>query len=126
MVGLYSDTFLQHIWGFKFKTVGSTKTMKDGLNNIFHSFAPTETFMSDGGKHFANNEVCKLCEEWGTKTYVVAAYSPWVNGLVEGTNKLFLHMLKQLCAPDLNEEEVDRIAMEDIPKIRPDHFKEAI
>ena len=82
--------------------------------------------MSDGGKHFDNKEVRELCEKWGTKTHIVAAYSPWVNGLVEGTNKLFLHILKRLCAPNLDNEEVKRMPMDDIPKHWPDHFEEAI
>jgi hypothetical protein len=89
-------------------------------------FAPWETFMSDGGKHFDNKEVRELCEEWGTKTHVVPAYSPWVNGLVEGTNKLFLHILKRLCAPDLDNEEVERLSKDNLPKNWPDHFENTI
>ena len=125
-VGLYLDTFSQHVWGYKYKTAGSAKTTKDSLGDIFHGFAPSETFMSDGGKHFANKEVRELCEKWGTKTHIVSAYSPWVNGLVEGTNKLFLHILKRLCAPDLNDEEIERMSVDDIPKSWPGHFEEAI
>ena len=82
--------------------------------------------MSDGGKHFDNKEVHELCEKWGTKTHIVSAYSPWVNGLVEGTNKLFLHVLKRLCAPDLNEEEIERIPTEGLPRNWPDHFDDAV
>jgi hypothetical protein len=126
MCGLYLDTYSQHVWGFKYKTAGSAKTMKDSLYTIFQGYAPSETFMSDGGKHFDNNEVRQLCEEWGTETRVVPAYSPWVNGLVKGTNKLLLHILKRLCAPDLNNEEVESTKTDDIPKTWPDHFDEAI
>ena len=82
--------------------------------------------MSDGGKHFDNNEVRQLCKKWGTETHVVPAYSPWVNGLIEGTNKLLLHVLKCLCAPNLNDEETEQTKTEDIPKTGPDHFNEAI
>ena len=82
--------------------------------------------MSDGGKHFDNKEVREVCGKWGTKTHIVAAYSPWVNGLVEGTNKLFLHILKRLCAPDLDNEEIEKSSPEDLPKRWPDHFEEAI
>ena len=106
-VGLYLDTFSQHVFGFKYKTVGSGKTTKDALGHIFQTFGPWETFMSDGGKHFANNEVREMCEKWGTKTHRVSAYSPWVNGLVEGMNKLFLHILKWLCAPDLTKNKLE-------------------
>jgi hypothetical protein len=63
----------------------------------------------------------------GTKTHIVSAYSPWVNSLVEGTNKLFLNVLKQLCAPDLlNEEDADKMSTKDLPRNWPDHFDEVI
>ena len=62
-IGLYLDTYSQHVWGFKYKTAGSAKTTKDSLYNIFHGYAPSETFMSNGGKHFDNNEVRQLCKE---------------------------------------------------------------
>jgi transposase InsO family protein len=125
-VGLYLDTFSQHVFGYKYKSAGSAKTTVDSLEKIFHEFAPSETFMTDGGKHFDNKEVRELCKRWGTKTHVVPAYSPWVNGLVEGTNKLLLHILKRLCAPDLNNEDPDRVSPEDLPKHWPDHLDEAI
>jgi transposase InsO family protein len=125
-VGVYLDTYSQHIWGFKYKTAGSAKTTKDSLGQIFQGYAPSETFMVDGGKHFNNKEVREFCEKWGTDVHVVSAYSPWVNGLVEGTNKLLLHILKRLCAPDLNDDEIERMKIEDLPKSWPDHFDEAI
>ena len=62
----------------------------------------------------------------GAETHVVPAYSPWVNGLVEGANKLLLHILKRLCAPDLNDEESEHMKTEDIPKTWPEHFEDAI
>lgn len=96
-VGLYLDTFSQHVFGYKYKIAGSGKTR---LEKIFQGFAPSETFMSDRGKHFDNKEVRELCDKWGTKTHIVPVYSPWVNGLVEGMNKLFLHILKRLCTPE--------------------------
>ena len=39
-VGLYLNTYSQHIWGFKYKIAGSAKTTRDGLNNIFQAFYP--------------------------------------------------------------------------------------
>ena len=125
-VGLYLDTFSQHVFGYKYKTAGSAKTTLDGLEKIFNDFAPPETFMTDGGKHFDNKEVRELCNKWGTKTHIVPAYSPWVNGLVEGTNKLLLHTLKRLCAPDLDNEDIGRISPENLPRQWPDHLDEAI
>jgi hypothetical protein len=62
----------------------------------------------------------------GDKTHIVPAYSPWVNGLVEGTNKLFLHILKRLCAPNLDDEETKRMLTDDLPKQLSDHFEETI
>jgi hypothetical protein len=48
MVGLYLDTYSQHIFGYKYKTAGSAKTTMDSLDKTFHAYAPWETFMSDG------------------------------------------------------------------------------
>jgi hypothetical protein len=48
-IGLYLDTYSQHVWGFMFKKAGSGGTMVKSLTNIFHNLAPSETFMTDGG-----------------------------------------------------------------------------
>jgi hypothetical protein len=125
-VGLYLDTYSQHVWAFKHKSAGTAKTTVDALSRIFQDFTPAETFMTDGGKHFNNNDVRTLCNKWGTNTHVVPAYSPWVNGLVEGTNKILLHILKRLCAPNLGEDEYEAVGTDDIPKNWPDHLEEAI
>ena len=125
-VGLYLDTYSQHAWGFMFKKAGSGSTTVKSLTNIFHNFAPSETFMTDGGPHFKCEEVEKFCEGWGTKTHVMAAYSPWVNGLVEGTNKLLLYILARLCAPELGEDGWNNTKWEDLPRTWPDHFDRAI
>ena len=45
---------------------------------------------------------------------------------MEGTNKLLLHILKRLCAPDLNNDEIEKMPTDDIPKHWPDHFDNAI
>ena len=125
-VGLYLDTFTQHVWGYKFKTAGMGKTTVKSLDNIYGSFAPAEVFMSDGEKHFKNNEVQQCCEKWGSRHHVVAAYSPWVNGLVEGTNKILLYILARLCAPEVGEDGWQSTNWVDLPKTWPDHFDEAI
>ena len=80
------------------------KTTIKSLMNIYKNFTPAETFMSDGGRHFNNMEVKEFCNKWGGKHHVVAAYSPWINGLVEGTNKILLYILAHLCAPDIGED----------------------
>ena len=125
-IGLYLDTFSQHVWAFKYKTAGSAKTTVDALSRIFQGFVPAETFMSDGGKHFDNNEVRETCNKWGTSTHIVPAYSPWINGLVEGTNKILLHVLKRLCAPELGEDEREDGKPESTPRNWPEHLDEAI
>ena len=125
-VGLYLDTFSQHVWGYKFKTAGTGKTTVKSLDDIYGSFAPAEVFMSDGGKHFKNNKVKQCCEKWGSRHHVVAAYSPWVNGLVEGTNKILLYILARLCAPEVGEDGWQAMNWTELPKTWPDHFDEAI
>lgn len=125
-LGVFLDTFSQHVWVTKFKTAGTAKTTTDSLAMIFNNFAAPETFMTDGGKHFDNHTVKEFCAKWSCKHHVVAAYSPWVNGLVEGTNKLLLHVLKRLCAPNLGEdEEVDR-EEGNLPRTWTDHLEDAV
>jgi transposase InsO family protein len=126
-VGLYLDTASQRVFGFKYKTHGSAKTTRAALRSMFQGHAPWETFMSDGGSHFDNEEVRQLCKEFGVSTEVVAKYSPWVNGLVEGTNRILLGILKRMCAPDLGEEGWKKIEKwEHLPANWPDHFDAAI
>ncbi|OJT14782.1 Retrovirus-related Pol polyprotein from transposon 297, partial [Trametes pubescens] len=67
-VGVYLDTFSQHVWAFKYKTAGTAKTTNDALRQIFHGFVPPETFMTDGGKHFDNQDVRAFCREWDVGT----------------------------------------------------------
>ena len=93
-VGVFLDVYSQHIWVFIFKTAGSGKTTISSLQQIFRNFATSETFMANRGSHFKNADVHKFCEEWKCEHHVVSAYSPWINGLVEGTNKILLHVLK--------------------------------
>ena len=69
------------------KTAGTRKTTIKSLTNIYENFAPAEIFVLDGGRHFDNMEVKEFCNKWGGKHHVVVAYSPWINGLVEGIKK---------------------------------------
>jgi transposase InsO family protein len=124
--GIYLDTCSQHVWGYKFKTHGTATTTNKSLDDIFHNFAPPETFMADGGRHFKNREVEENCERWGTKLHTVAAYSPWVNGLVEGTNKLLLYVLARLCAPEVGEDGWQATTWDKLSTTWPDHFDKAI
>jgi len=124
--GIYLDTCLQHVWGYKFKTHRTATTTNRSLDDISHNFSPPETFMADGGKHFKNHEVADNCEHWGTKLHTVAAYSPWVNGLVEGTNKLLLYVLARLCAPEVGKDGWQAITWDKLPATWPDHFDKAM
>lgn len=125
-LGLFLDTFSQHLWVTKFKTAGTAKTTTDSLSAIFNTFMAPETFMTDGGKHFDNHAVKDLCAKWSCKHYIVAAYSPWVNGLVEGTNKLLLHVLKRLCAPDIGEDNDEPASWEKLPRTWTDHLDDTV
>lgn len=125
-LGVYLDTFSQHIWAFKYRNSGTARTTVDSLSQIFKNFTPSEMFMSDGGKHFDNEQVRNYCTKWSCKTHIVAAYSPWINGLVEGTNKILLHVLKRLCAPNLGEDDYEAISWDTLPNSWPDHLDEAV
>ena len=125
-VGLYLDTCSQHMWGDKFKMAGTRKTTIKLLTNIYENFALAETFISDGGRHFDNTEVKEFYSKWGGKQHVVAAYSPWINGLVEGTNKILLYILARLCAPDVGEDGWKAMKWDNLPRSWPDHFDKAI
>jgi hypothetical protein len=126
-IGLYLDTASQRVFGFKYKTHGSAVTTKGALESLFHGYAPWETFQTDGRSHFDNKIVRRTCGAFGVKPHVVAKYSPWVDGLVEGTNRILLGILKWLCAPDLGEEGWKKIEKwEHLPNNWPDHFDNAI
>lgn len=102
------------------------KTTVDSLYSILHGFAPPQTIMSDNGSHFKNAEVRELCENWGISLQFTPAYSPWVNGLVEGTNKLLIYILARLCAPPLGEDNWQQQRWETLPRNWPDYFDKAI
>lgn len=126
-ISLFMDVFSQRVWGFKHKTHGTAKTTMAGLAHICREFRPPEAFMTDGGSPFNNNAVRGMCAQHGIKYQVVAAYSPWINGLLEGTNGKLLGRLKRMCAPELGEDDWAAITkFEDLPKNWPDHFDEAL
>jgi len=124
-IGLYADIFTQKLWGFKLKSA-TGKTTVDSLKRISQVFTAPGTLMVDGGSHFDCNEVREYCSSIGTKLHIIAAYSPWINGLLEGSNKILLNALKRLCAPGLGEDDYEKMEAKDIPKNWPDHLDEAI
>jgi hypothetical protein len=126
-IGLFMDVYSQKIFGFKFTTYGSTATTIRSLNRIRQMYRMPEVFMADGGSHFVGAAVGEWCSEHNSRYQQVAAYSPWVNGLLEGTNGKLLSRLKRLCAPNLGEDKWAKITkFEDLPGVWPDHFDTAI
>jgi hypothetical protein len=123
---LILDTYSQYVWGFKLNVHGTAKTTIDGLKFIMHNFQAPKTFMTDGGSHFDNRDVCAWCTAHDSNHQVVAAYSPCVNGLVENANGKLLGRLKWLCSPSLGEDEYEDVRAEDISQAWPDHFDSAI
>ena len=105
-IGLYIDVFARKLWGFKSKTATGKNTV-DNLRRITQAFTAPEVLIVDGGSHFNCNEVREYCKTIGTKLHIVAAYSPWLNGLLEGSNSILLNALKHLCAPGLGEDEYE-------------------
>src|ERR1700677_4356819 len=124
-VGLYIDVFMWKLWGFKSKTAAGKNTV-DNLRRIAQVFTAPETLMVDGSSHFDCNEVREYCDSIGTKLHVIAAYSPWLNGLLEGSNSILLNALKRLCAPGLGEDKYKRMTKEDLPNNWPNHLDAAI
>jgi transposase InsO family protein len=113
---LYLDTFTQWVWSFEFKTAGMAKTTVGTLGDIFTRWTPAEVHMSHGSSHFKKKEVAACCAQWGVQQHVVAAYSPWINGPIEGTNKILLYVLARLCAPDVGEDVWSKTKWDNLPK----------
>jgi Integrase core domain len=103
-IALYLDTFSQHMWAFKYKMAGTAKTIVNALSTITKAFITPETLMTDGSTYFDNNMVWEFCNVNQCKHHITPVYSPWVNGLVEGMNKILLYVMKWLCAPELRED----------------------
>ena len=122
-LGLWMDVYAQRVWVTKLKTSATGKTSRKSYSDICDLFTASETLMTDGGPEFDNEELRVECAKQGTKLQICPAYSPWVNGLLEGTNAILLNRLKRMCAPDLGEN--DYAAM-DIPSNWPDHLEAAV
>ncbi|VDC07025.1 unnamed protein product [Peniophora sp. CBMAI 1063] len=125
-LGVYVDVFSQHVYVDKFRVAGSGTTTNKTLKRIFDTYQPYGTFMTDGGSHFDNERVREFCASRGCRAKVIAAYSPWINGLCENTNKLLLHVLKHLCAPALGEDDYVEGSWDELPTKWPDYLDEAV
>ena len=65
-----------------------TKTAKEIVKGMDHGWlynigCPTTGFWADNGTEFKNEDVKKLCKDWGISIKFGAPYSPWSNGLNE-------------------------------------------
>jgi len=124
-IGLYADVFARKLWGFKSKSARGKNTV-DSLRKISQTFVVPETIMVDGGSHFNCAEVRDYCESIGSKLHVVVAYTPWLNGLLEGSNGILLNALKRLCAPGLGEDDYENMTLKDLPSNWPEYLDIAI
>ena len=122
-LGLWMDLYSQRVWVTKLKSAATAKTSKKSFGDICDLFTCPETLMVDGGPEFDNNELREACSARGTKLEICPAYSPWVNGLLEGTNAILLNRLKRMCAPDLGE---DNCTGTEVPASWPDHLDAAV
>jgi len=126
-IGLFMDVYSQKIFGYKFTGYGTAATTIASLNRIRQTYQMPEVFMADGGSHFAGHAVGEWCHEHRSQYQQVAAYSPWVNGLLEETNGKLLLRLKRLCAPDLGADRWNSItSFDDLPGNWPLHFDAAV
>lgn len=108
--------------------MGTAKSTIDSLQHIIVDYAKPDVFMADGGSHFNNGDVKLFCDTNNVKHVTTAAYAPWCNGLIEGTNKLLLGRLRRLCALNMDEcvDDGTEIKPESIPHSWPIHLEEAI
>lgn len=103
-IGIYIDIYLAHL-SWQTQISCHREDVHQILQNDLYT-AP-KTLMMGGGPEFDNKELQEECQRWGTKLYITPVYSPWVNGLIEGTNAKLLGILKQLYTPDMGEDKVD-------------------
>ena len=94
-IGLFADVFSQKLWAFKSKSAAGKNTV-DSLRHIVQMFVRPGTFMEDGGRHFDCEKVRDYCNSIGPKLHILAAYSPWLNGLLEGSKGILFNALEQL------------------------------
>jgi transposase InsO family protein len=121
-VGLYLDTFIQFVWGYKYVSAGSAETTEEALGDICDNYLPMETFQSDQGRHFKNKHVQQFCDARGITVNLVVAYSPWINGLVEGANRILIYILARLCTPDVGKDGWRSVTKDTLPGNWPEHF----
>ncbi|KAG8926440.1 hypothetical protein FRC01_008858 [Tulasnella sp. 417] len=138
------DEFRPFIWGSPVEVETDCQALRDFLRRedlsatharwrdallefmIIERYQKPVAFMADGGSHFTGQEVKEFCEQEGIHHITTPAYSPWVNGLAENTNKLIIGRLRRLCSPDLNTTTPAEIDTDSIPKQWPKHLETAV
>lgn len=124
---VYLDVYSQHVSVFKYKKAGTTLTTVAALCHISNTYTDPKMFMADGGSHFNNKLVHEFCKEQGIKLHTIPKYSAWVNGLVKGTNKILLGILKCLCVLDLGEDKYALITdFSHLSRNWPDHLDKSV
>ena len=122
----FVDVASGFVWGQKQAAAGTGKSTEQLLFKICWGQAKPRVWQTDGGLHFKGQELKEVCERLGIIRIVTPAYAAWVNGLVEGVNRLFLSCLKKKCAPDLDESDYQDVNPQSIPRNWPDFFDEAV
>ena len=104
---------------------GMAITTVDVLRTITCHFITPKTFMTDEELHFNNATALKFCSMNGCKHHVTSAYSPWVHGLVEGSNQILLHILHHLYTPEISNNKVEN-TWDALPRNWPEHLDKAV
>ncbi|QRV79985.1 Retrovirus-related Pol polyprotein from transposon [Ceratobasidium sp. AG-Ba] len=102
-----TDVYSRYMFTFPSKKPGTGKFTTDALDRISDLILTPRVFMADGGGHFNCDEVRRWAEARGSKVIITPPYSPWANGLAEGSVKLLINRLKKLCAPSVGEDPDD-------------------
>ena len=71
---LITDMFSTFVWAYKLKSAGTGKSTLAGLHDLCLHYRKPDTFMTDGGTHFDNEEVNMYCEEKEIKHITMPAY----------------------------------------------------
>ena len=61
-------------------------------------YGSAESFLSDNGGEFVNQQFLELCEQLGINVKTTAAESPWSNGLIERHNLILADMIDKVIA----------------------------
>ena len=122
----FVDVASGFVWGQKQAAAGTRKSTEQLLSKICWGWAKPRVWQTDGGSHFKGQELKEVCERLGIIRIVTPAYTAWVNGLMEGVNRLFLSCLKKKYALDLDESEYQDVDPQSIPRNWPDFFNEAV